>query len=77
MNASHADKGTVLAVQHVACETLGTIEDVIRTQRLTPCYVRVQERDPIPSRSVDSRGLIVMGKPMSVGWESQSPQLPR
>ena len=26
MNASHADKGTVLVVQHVACETLGTIE---------------------------------------------------
>jgi GMP synthase-like glutamine amidotransferase len=77
LNASHADRGTVLVVQHVACETLGTIEDVVRAQRLTPRYVRVHEGDPIPSRWDDSCGLIVMGGPMSVEDSGRLPHLAR
>jgi GMP synthase (glutamine-hydrolysing) len=67
--------GPVLVVQHVACETLGTIEHVLRAQRLTPRYVRVHEGDPIPSRWDDSRGLIVMGGPMSVEDSGRLPHL--
>jgi GMP synthase (glutamine-hydrolysing) len=77
LNASHADRGAVLVVQHVACETLGTIEDVVRAQRLTPRYVRVHEGDPIPSRWDDSCGLIVMGGPMSVEDSGRLPHLAR
>ena len=53
-------------VQHVACETLGTIEHALRAHRLNPRYVRVHEGDPIPSQRNDWCGLIVMGGPMSV-----------
>lgn len=75
MSASHAVRGTVLVVQHVACETLGTIEHAFRAQTLTPRYVRVHEGDPIPSQGNDSRGLIVMGGPMSVYDSERLPHL--
>ena len=75
MSASHADSGTVLVVQHVACETLGTIEYALRAQRLTHRYVRVHEGDPIPSRANDSCGLIVLGGPMSVYESDRWPHL--
>jgi GMP synthase (glutamine-hydrolysing) len=62
-------------VQHVGCETLGTIEHALRAQRLTPRYVRVHEGDPIPSQVNDSCGLIVMGGPMSVYDSERLPHL--
>jgi GMP synthase (glutamine-hydrolysing) len=75
LSASHADRGTVLVVQHVACETLGTIEHALRAQLLTHRYVRVHEGDPISSRLNDSCGLIVMGGPMSVHESERLPHL--
>jgi GMP synthase (glutamine-hydrolysing) len=75
VNASHPDRGTVLVVQHVASETLGTIEHALRAQRLTPRYVRVHEGDAIPSHGNDSCGLIVMGGPMSVYDSERLPHL--
>jgi GMP synthase (glutamine-hydrolysing) len=75
LGASHADSGTVLVVQHVACETLGTIEHALRAQRLTHRYVRIHEGDPIPSRANDSCGLIVLGGPMSVYESDRLPHL--
>jgi len=77
LNASHADRGPVLVDQHVACETLGTIEDAICAHRLTLRYVRVPEGDPIPSRWDDTCGLIVMGGPMSVEDSERLPHLAR
>jgi GMP synthase (glutamine-hydrolysing) len=75
LNASHADRGTVLVVQHVACETLGTIEHALRAQRLAHRYVRVHAGDPIPSQANDSCGLIVLGGPMSVYESDRLPHL--
>jgi GMP synthase (glutamine-hydrolysing) len=75
LGASHADSGTVLVVQHVASETLGTIEHALRAQRLTHRYVRIHEGDPIPSQVNDSCGLIVMGGPMSVYESKRLPHL--
>jgi GMP synthase (glutamine-hydrolysing) len=65
----------VLVVQHVACETLGMIEPLLRAQRLTPHYVRVHAGDPIPSGCGDSCGLIVMGGPMGVSDSGRLPHL--
>jgi hypothetical protein len=64
-------------VQHVAFETLGTIEDVVRAQRLTPRYVRIHERDPIPSTSDGSCGLIVIAGPMNVEDSERLPHFGR
>jgi GMP synthase (glutamine-hydrolysing) len=75
LSASHADSGTVLVVQHVACETLGTIEHALRAQRLAHRYVRVHAGDHIPLEGNDSCGLIVMGGPMSVYESERLPHL--
>src|SRR5262245_31484004 len=57
---------TVLVVQHVACETLGSIDHCLRETGLTPCYIRVQEGERVPVSLGDACGLIVLGGPMSV-----------
>ena len=75
LSATDTDRGTVLVVQHVACETLGTIEHALRAQRLAHRYVRVHEGDPIPTQENDSCGLIVMGGPMSVYESERLPHL--
>jgi GMP synthase (glutamine-hydrolysing) len=58
--------GTVLVVQPVACETLGTIEWALQTHGLTHRYVRIHQADEVPADLGDAAGLIVMGGPMSV-----------
>jgi GMP synthase (glutamine-hydrolysing) len=57
---------TVLVVQHVACETLGSIEPCLRTAGLTPRYIRVHDGEKVPASIGDAGGLIVLGGPMSV-----------
>ncbi len=69
--------GTVLVLQHVACETLGTIEQALQSEQLGHRYVRIQDGDDVPARCDDVCGLIVMGGPMSVYDEARLPHLTR
>src|SRR5262249_38707080 len=57
---------TVLVVQHVACETLGSIEPCLQEAGLTARYIRVQDGDKVPASLGEACGLIVLGGPMSV-----------
>jgi GMP synthase (glutamine-hydrolysing) len=66
---------SVLVVQHVACETLGTIEHSLPAQSLASFFVRVYEGDEMPSELGDTAGLIVMGGPMSVYESDRLPHL--
>lgn len=58
--------GTVLVLQHVACETLGTIELALQSHGLQHRHVRIHEGDEVPADLGDAAALIVMGGPMSV-----------
>jgi GMP synthase (glutamine-hydrolysing) len=56
----------VIVLQHVGCETLGSIEVALEQAGLRFDYVRVFEGAPVPKSLDDARGLVVMGGPMSV-----------
>ena len=63
-------------LQHIACETLGTIEQVLHNCGLTPHYVRLFDGEPVPERlGRDVCGLIVMGGPMGVYEQARYPHL--
>src|SRR5262245_57008591 len=66
---------TVLVVQHVACETLGSIEPCLRESGLAPRYIRVHEGQEVPAGLNGACGLIVMGGPMSVYDQDRLPHL--
>jgi GMP synthase (glutamine-hydrolysing) len=65
----------VIVLQHVGCETLGSIEVALRRAGLTFQYVRTFAGDKVPPSLDDSGGLIIMGGPMSVYEEDQYPHL--
>lgn len=66
----------ICVLQHIACETLGTIEQVLHNAGLTPCYVRLFDGEPVPERlGRDVCGLIVMGGPMGVYEQARYPHL--
>ena len=49
----------VLVIQHVACETLGTIEDALVRAGLTHRYVRIHQGEAVPPDLGDAAALIV------------------
>lgn len=57
---------TVLTLQHVHCETLGTIADALQSAGVRAEYVRPFEGEPVPGTVGDAAGLVVMGGPMGV-----------
>jgi GMP synthase (glutamine-hydrolysing) len=57
---------TVLAIQHVRCETPGKIQEVLKQQGISTKIVRLFEGQTIPSNWVDIGGLVIMGGPMGV-----------
>lgn len=66
----------ICVLQHIACETLGTIEQVLLNGGLTPRYVRLFDGEPVPKRlGRDVCGLIVMGGPMGVYEQDRYPHL--
>jgi GMP synthase (glutamine-hydrolysing) len=56
----------VIVLQHIQCETLGTIADALGAAGIKANYVRSFDGDKIPSELGDFRGLVVMGGPMGV-----------
>ncbi len=56
----------VLALQHIPCETLGTIGDCLKSSDLVMEYIHTFKGQSIPKELGDFTGLIVMGGPMGV-----------
>jgi GMP synthase (glutamine-hydrolysing) len=56
----------VTVLQHIFCETLGTIADALQAKGIAMEYVRSFEGDKVPSELGEAEGLIVMGGPMGV-----------
>lgn len=65
-----ADLPTVWVLQHIPCETPGTIAQVLRTEGVQPHTIRVFKGEPVPTEMDGVAGLIVMGGPMGV-YESE------
>lgn len=67
--------GSVIVLQHVACETLGAIADALELAGVTVEYVRPYLGQSVPQEMGGAAGLIVMGGPMSVYEQEQYPFL--
>lgn len=65
----------IVVLQHVACETLGTIADVLAERRIDARYVRTFAGESVPPTMDGTTGLIVMGGPMGVYDTDQFPFL--
>jgi GMP synthase (glutamine-hydrolysing) len=57
---------TVWVLQHVHCETLGTIAEALASRGIRHEYIRSFEGRPVPKGMEGASGLIVMGGPMGV-----------
>lgn len=73
--SSARDIPRVLAIQHIACETLGTIADVLSAGGVSAEYVRTFDGQSAPKSLKDFSGLIVMGGPMGVYEQDRYPFL--
>ena len=65
----------VLVLQHVSCETLGTIEAALTAGGFRARVVRSDLGEFVPDSLGDAAGLIVMGGPQSVYEQDQFPFL--
>lgn len=66
---------SVFVIQHIRCETLGTIADALEARGISPRYVRGFQGGKIPNEMGESAGLIVMGGPMGVHEQGRHPFL--
>jgi GMP synthase (glutamine-hydrolysing) len=62
-------------LQHIPCETLGTIADALQCKGITPQYLRSFAGEPVPRDMADAAGLIIMGGPMGVYEQDLYPYL--
>ncbi len=65
----------VLVVQHVSCETLGTIAVALEAEGLSTQWVRPFQGNPVPKELGDAAALIVMGGPVGVYEQDRYPFL--
>jgi GMP synthase (glutamine-hydrolysing) len=65
----------VYVLQHIACETLGTIADALTSKGITAHYLRSFAGEPVPRDMADAAGLIIMGGPMGVYEQDHYPYL--
>lgn len=66
---------SVTIIQHVACESAGTLEQELRNRAIGFHYVRPYLGDAIPVDTTSVDGLIVMGGPMGVYESDRYPFL--
>lgn len=65
----------VLAIQHIRCETLGTIAGALNDADIYVKTVRIFEEKPVPKSLGASAGLVVVGGPMGVYEQDRYPFL--
>ncbi|TAK02722.1 MAG: amidotransferase [Candidatus Manganitrophaceae bacterium] len=56
----------IWVLQHIGCETLGTIAEALSAAKVSVEYIRPFEGMSVPKAMEESDGLIVMGGPMGV-----------
>jgi len=66
---------SIWALQHTPSETLGTMERVLRSQRIGVNYIETHRGQPVPKEMGNKAGLIVMGGPMGVYEQAKYPFL--
>ena len=65
----------VLVLQHIACETPGAFEDLLRARGAELHRVELDEGDPLPDDARSFDLIVAMGGPMSVNDEAEHPWL--
>lgn len=65
----------ILVLQHVQCEGLGILEQVLMGYGLKPRCIRAFDGDEVPHRPGKAAGIIVLGGPMSVYEQTRYPFL--
>jgi hypothetical protein len=65
----------VTVLQHVECETIGSIAESLEARKLSARTVRLFQGEPVPSSLGFLSGLIVMDGPMDVYAHEQFPFL--
>jgi len=65
----------VWVIQHVKCETLGTIADALKANHITARAIRVFEGQSVPKKMNEASGLVIMGGPMGVYEQDRYPFL--
>src|SRR5258708_11038408 len=65
----------ILALQHIAAEPMGRIEDALLAHGINSDYVRVFAGEEVPRSLDDAAGLVVMGGPMGVYQQNELPFL--
>ncbi|MGO8787071.1 MAG: type 1 glutamine amidotransferase [Terriglobia bacterium] len=66
---------SVWVLQHTASETLGTIEDALRSHPIGFDYIQTYAGESVPKEIAGKAGLIVMGGPMGVYEQAKYPFL--
>jgi len=66
---------TVLAIQHICCESPGTIDEALRTCGLSMTRVQIFKGHRVPEEIAEAAGLVVMGGPMGVYEHGRYPFL--
>jgi len=67
----------ILAIQHIHCETLGTIGEALDAAGIAIELVRTFEGQPVPTTMEGTSGLLIMGGPMGVYEQDRHPFLKR
>jgi GMP synthase (glutamine-hydrolysing) len=65
----------VYVLQHIHCETLGSIADALIPNGVSAHYLRSFAGGPVPREMADAAGLIIMGGPMGVYEQDLYPYL--
>ena len=65
----------VWVLQHIECETLGTIANSLQSAGISAQHIRTFEGQSVPKKMGDAAGLIVMGGPMVVYEQDRHPFL--
>ena len=66
---------SVLAIQHVGCEPMGLLEEILEEYRIGYRYVRPYLGEPVPQTHFGIDLLILMGGPMNVYEHTAHPWL--
>ncbi len=66
---------TVRVIQHIECETPGTIADALHAEAISLQTVNAYKGEPVPKEMGAAAGLVIMGGPMGVYEEDRYPFL--
>lgn len=65
-------KRKVFALQHIACEGMGIIEEVLQNRNISYCYIRLDQGEALPTpEEITGNALIILGGPMNVYEEGR------